>query len=395
MGSKVEGRAPRLMYIVTDWSAADWHLRGQLDAMRRRGFEVTLVASGPPDALHELGEREGVRVRGVPMEREIAPIKDLRALALLAREIASWRPDVVNASTPKGGLLGTIAARALGVPVRVYVLRGLRLETCAGPKRAILWGCEQITAACASDVVVVGRGLRARAAELGLSAGRRGVVLGGGSSNGVEIERFRPSELLLARAAARRRALGIPERARVIGFVGRMTRDKGIAELWQAFERLAADRPDVHLLLVGNFEAGDPVGASIRKACAAHERVHAPGFVADPESYYPLMDVFAFPSHREGLPNAPLQAAACGVPAVGFRATGTTDVVRDGETGALVEVGDAAALGRALASYLDDPERRRAHGERAAAWVGDAFGREAIWNELEALYQRRLEAQSA
>jgi glycosyltransferase involved in cell wall biosynthesis len=112
-----------------------------------------------------------------------------------------------------------------------------------------------------------------------------------------------------------------------------------------------------------------------------------PGFVPDAAPYYPLMDVLAFPSSREGFPNAPLEAAAAGVPTVGYRVTGTVDALVDGGTGRIVPAGDRAALADALAAYLDDPDLRRRHGRAARERAETHFRREIVWREWERFFR--------
>lgn len=386
---------PRLLYLVTHPMTARYLLRGQLRHLAGRGFEVALAAAPGPD-LDVALEQEGVAGFEVPMAREIAPARDLAALARLGRVIARFRPHLVCAGTPKAGLLGMLAARRARVPARLYAVRGLRLETARGARRRLLATAERTAAACAHRVVCVSASLRRRYLELGLAPEAKTAVLGDGSSNGVDVERFRPRsspdrpggdpETLRLR-----RELGLPEGAPVVGFVGRLSRDKGIADLLEAFDGPVSARfGAARLLLLGDFEDGDPLPAAVRERLTSHPRVVRAGFVPDAAPYYGLFDLLAFPSYREGFPNAPLEAAASGLPVVGYAATGTVDAVADGATGALVPLGDAEALGAAMVRYLADPGLRRGHGTAGRERVERKFSRQRVWQAWEDELRRLL-----
>jgi glycosyltransferase involved in cell wall biosynthesis len=362
-------------------------MQGQLAFLKSRGFDVIVVASSGP-RLDKVEEREGVRTLGIAMRRDIAPFYDMVSLVRLVGALRRLRPHVVIAGTTKAGLLGTIAGRLSGVPVIVYHLRGLRFETTSGAKRRILLATEHLASWCAHTVQVNGESLRRRYVEAGCVPAEKTWIPAHGTSNGVDVDRFTPDSATLAWARAERTRLGFPDDAVVVGFVGRFVRDKGIRELVQAFRRAAGDHPELRLLLVGDFDETDPVEPEVVRTLHDDSRIVITGFVPEPARHYAMMNIFAFPSHREGFPNAPLEAAAAGLPVVGFRATGTVDAVIDGETGILVDVGDENRLAEAIAVYVDEPERRARDGTSGQRRVRQLYRREVVWSALAEAYAR-------
>ena len=384
-------RRPRLLYITTHGKAALGLMRGQLAMLRDRGFDVTVVAS-PSWELDDVATREGVPTIAVPMNREITPLRDLVALHRLVRVIKRIRPDVVNAGTPKAGLLGMIASRIANVPARVYVLRGLRLETTSGLKRLLLKTTERIASACAHQVVCVSDSMRQVYVDQKLAPAWKCMIPGPGSSNGIDVSRFEQTDARLKSARDIRRKFGIPRDAPVIGFVGRLTRDKGIVELAEAFRSVLHSHPEARLLLVGEFETGDPVPPDTIDWLRASPDVSVAGFSKDPSDYYSVMNLLAFPSYREGFPNVPLEAAAASIPVVGFAATGTVDAVLDGQTGTLVPMGNVPALTAAISEYLSNDVLRFQHGQAGFLRASTEFPNEAIWEAMCGLYTSMLPA---
>jgi glycosyltransferase involved in cell wall biosynthesis len=358
-------RLPHRPHIVVGITSAQTCLvlSGRLRALREEGFRVTLVSS-PGALLTSTAAEEGVASIALPMRREMAPIADLLSLARLWWLLFRLKPDMTEFSTPKAGLLGSVAAMLCGVPARVYFLRGLKLESCTGWKRKILLAAERPASACSHVVLCNSDSLRNEALALGLAPESKLCLLGGGSSNGVDVERFSPG------SNNRREQLGFPPDAHVVGFVGRLTRDKGLPELVEAFDAILAAKPSAHLLLVGWFDAAED--ALCPKLCSRirnHPRIHLTGFVADTAPYYRAMDVMVLPTWREGFPNVVLEAAATGIPVVTTLCTGSRDAVVPEVTGLLIPPGYPVAIREAVLQLLHNPERRCRMGRAARAWV--------------------------
>jgi len=368
---------------VTPWAI----MRGQLGYLASHGFDVVLV-SAPGELLDATGAREGVRVRAVPMEREIHPRVDARSLVGLVKAYRAERPDISMVSTPKAGLIAGLAACITRVPRRIYMLRGLRLETVSGPKRWLLWLLEWISLHLAHNVIVVSPSLLARSRELHLLGRRRGTVLGRGASNGVDLKRFEPTPQRQVAARAMRADLGIPEDAFVFGFVGRLTVDKGIVELIDAFLELTHSVPKAWLLMVSdNSLSGLPTRT--RETLAAGSQIRFTGWLDDPALAYHAIECLVLPTHREGFPNVPLEAAAAAKPVITTTATGAVDSIHPGQSGILVEPRNVSSLCAAMRTLAENPSHARSMGLSGKKLAADHFANPIIWNQLKNHLSRR------
>ena len=324
--------------------------------MKRRGWSC-LVVTSPPQSAHERSLCKEYDAVFMPMTRAITPLNDARALAAWVRLLRKTRPDLVIGSTPKAALLSMIAARITGIPVRVFQVRGARWDGMAGMRGQLLRRLDRLTADCATDVIAVSDSLADLFVEKGATRNRP-LVIGAGSSKGVDVVRFH--------AASRP-----PDRPFTLGFIGRLAEDKGISDLLTVFERCRSEDPTTTLIVVGEIDDAQPITKStIRRL--GQDGVIWPGVVEDVVPWMQSIDVLVFPSSREGLPNVVIEAAACGVPTVAYRATGVVDSVDDGHTGILVRLGDVDALTASTIALMNDHLRSRM-SRKARACAVDRF----------------------
>jgi glycosyltransferase involved in cell wall biosynthesis len=363
-------------------------MTGQVGYMKSRGFEIVGLSS-PGALLTSFAEREGVPVHAVEMPRRITPWRDILAVLKLVLVLRRIRPQIVHAHTPKGGLLGMLSAWIVRTPVRIYHMRGLPFTTAAGWRRRLLMWSERISCGLAGQVLCVSSSVRQLAVDSRLCRPDKIAVLARGSGNGVDaIRKFNASNISPLLREETRRRCNLPPDALVLGFIGRIVRDKGIIELTVAWKELREEFPDLHLLLVGPHEPQDPIPAEIDRILHSDPRVHLLGEVSNTQPLYAVMDVLALPTYREGFPNVLLEAAGMQVPVVATRVPGCADAVQDGVTGMLVPPFEAARLAEAVRTYLHDGELRRRHGAAARDWVLQEFRPEGIW---QAVYEKYLE----
>ena len=366
-------------------------LQGQAQYFQNSGFDVTVLCPEKRSGEWKVARPDNVRVLEILMEREISPVRDIQSAWHLWGLLRTLRPAVTNVGTPKAGLLGGFAAWLTRVPCRFYTLHGLRFETTTGLRRKLLIFAERLACRFAHRVVCVSHSVREKALASGLVDRERAVVFGAGSCNGVDVSRFAPTQERIMRAAELRREFGIPVGAPVALFVGRLTWDKGIAELLEAFLQLENRAPQLRLLLVGSFEDGDPLPENVRKRLESHKRVILAGPINDPAPYYAMADLLILPSHREGLPTVILEGHAAGKPVIGASATGIVDVLVDGETGLLFPVGDVSALAEAIGRLIEDKALARKLALAGQEQVRRKFRQELIWAALRREYLKVLQ----
>jgi glycosyltransferase involved in cell wall biosynthesis len=362
-------------------------LRGQPGYAAANGVEVHVV-SPPGDQLDQFAAEERVQTHTIDITRSISPISDLAALWRLTLLFRRLRPDIVHSHTPKAGLLGMTAATAARVRGRIHHLRGLPTSTARGVLRFLLVWSDRLTCALAHRVICVSESLRNEALDGGICRASKMCVIGRGSGQGVDARhQFNPASFTKSESMARRSALGIPEGASVVGFVGRLTADKGLAELHQAWELLKRSHPTLQLLLVGSTDTRLPLANDLVARFAADARVHHVEWTANVAALYSLMDLVVLPTYREGFPNVVLEAGAMELPVVATDVTGCIDAVLPGETGLLVHPHDPHALACAIESYLASPVRRRAHGAAGRRRVLENFTPELVWEGILSEYR--------
>lgn len=337
---------------------------GILSDLRKKGYEVVAVSS--PDAdFDALREREGVRTIALPMERRMAPLKDLIALFRLFRIFIKEKPQMVHSMTPKAGLLCMIASWLARVPVRVHTFTGLVFPTAKGLTRRLLMTTDWLTCACATHIIPEGQGVLNDLKNNGITT-KPMKVLGYGNVMGVNMKRFSRRPEVMEKAALLQQ-----KNVFTFVFVGRIVGDKGINELVQAFTALLAQDCAVksRLVLVGRFEDKlDPISSETKQMIDSTPEIEAVGqqFDDDLLAWYAAADCFVFPSYREGFPNTVLEAGAFGLPSIVTDINGSREIIipyekdPQGATGLIVPSHDAEALQKAMAWMIaHDAERNR------------------------------------
>ena len=327
-------------------------------AAQARGHDVLGVSADGP--LLDDARAAGLRVVVVPMARSLSPLAQWRALRAMVRLLRVERPDLLHAHMPISGFVARLAARLTGVPRVAYTCHGFLFHQPGPlPRRALGFLVEWLGGRMTDTYLTVSTEEAADARRLGIH--RRATPAGNGRSPA----RFRPDP---AARACIRTTLGVPEDRVVVVIVSRLVRHKGHAELLAAMR----DVPGAELWVVGNRlpsdHGPDPSGLL---AAAPPGTVRLLGYRTDIPAVLAAADIFALPSHFEGLPMSVIEAMLTGLPVVATRIRGPREQVVDGETGLLVPPMQVPALADALRRLATDPALRARMGtagrERALA----------------------------
>lgn len=338
------------------------HLAARID---RRGIRSSILALGPDGPVRELARREGVEV-----ELLAADGMSLKALTHIRRALEHRSTTVLHAHD-LGPWLNAAAARMLRPSTRVMATFHEQ-RTPEGKKRTAANAAARVTDA------LVACGEKVKQDILGWApAGARVPVI----ANGVPLEEPTAEQREKARAE-----LKVPQRAVAIGYLGGLREIKGPDKLLQAFLDQFADRPGVHLYLVGT----GPMEDELRKAAAGHTNVHFTGLIINAARLLPGLDVYAQASLSEGRSLSMLEAMGAGLPTVAHDLVPVREIHQHGVTALLAPLGDRAALGSALQQLASDPGLRARLGAEARVRVRqhsiepmvDAY--EALYRELAA-----------
>ncbi len=373
--------SPKLIRITTIPLSLEKLLEGQLSFMSDH-FEVTAVAA-EKERLEKYGQDNGVCTFHVEMTREITPGKDLKALFELYQYFKKEKPAVVHTHTPKAGIVGMMAAKMAGVPVRLHTVAGMPLMETSGTKRKVLEQVERLTYRLATKVYPNSKGLKKIILDHNFSKPEKLKVLGEGSSNGIDTQYFNSENFSEEKKKEIKQSLGIPGKDMVFIFVGRLVRDKGINELVQSFRTLALEEGNITLLLVGPFEQElDPITEENLEEIKNHPKIITTGYQVDVRPYFAISDILAFPSYREGFPNVVMQAGAMELPSIVTDINGCNEIIREEINGLIIPAKDQQALFEAMKKLATNTDLRKQLAVNSRSIITEKYERQTFWKLL-------------
>jgi len=361
-------------------------IAGQLKYFKDLGYDTYLMAPNHQSVI-DYCNLEGCTLLAVDFEREISPLKDIKAFFQVLKHLIKVKPDIVNLGTPKVSLLGMIVSAIIGVKKRIYTCRGYRFEHEKGIKRKLLILNDKLVCSLSHHVICISNSVRQLGLNNAIFSDSKSIVINKGSSNGVNLDLFKRDKINQEEKEAFILKYNLKGKF-VFGFVGRVIDRKGVNELYAVFNELSKKYPEMVLLMIGPYEKSQLKDPEIQFNYENHTNIISLGKINQEEIpfYMTLMDVFVLPAWWEGFGNVLIQAAAVNVPVISTTGTGTVDAVEDGFNGVLIPVADELALKNAMLQLYSDKELREKYGNNGTKWVKN-FDRFLIWNEMDKIYK--------
>lgn len=349
------------------WGGQEIRILSEAEGMLRRGHRVTLLAPQEARIFREAAQH-GVPAIALPIGR-----KNLRGLLALRHWLRQHPCDVINTHSSTDSWLAALATRLM--PKAPPIVRTRHISALIPTNAASRWLYQSATA----HIATTGERLRQQLIEHNHFAPDSMTSV----PTGIDISRYAPGD----RADARMQ-LGLPPDVPIVGIVATLRSWKGHAYLLQAFAKL--EDTNALLLIVGDGPQRENLRQEIARL-GLSDRVLMPGNQRDVVPWLRAMDLFVLPSYaNEGVPQALMQAMACGLPVISTPIGSITEAVSDGRTGRIVPARDAAQLGQAIEGLLHDADQRRRIGEAARQAAEEKFGLDVMLDKMEAIFMAAL-----
>ncbi len=376
-GVDTKTRRKKICVVVTIAPTIKAFFIPQLKYLAQRGFDVTVVCS-KDNTLQEL---LGCNIRYIPIEipRGVSFLKTIRAMRDLLNLFRRERYDLVQYSTPNAAFCAAIAAKLSHIPVRNYHLMGFRYLGTSGKGRMILKMFEKISCFFSTSIECTSKSNLEMGIEEKIFPASKATVVWNGSTGGVDLKKFKFANREIWRKEIRD-DLGLTQEDFVFGFVGRITRDKGINEIFEAFFKISNPNNKSKLVLIGSKEGVNTLDAKLLQKAYICKNIIFHESVTDIEKYYAAIDVLLLPSYREGFGNVIIEAAAVGTPAIVSDIPGPIDAIKKGETAVTVPVKDSEKLSKKMNDCIKS--RIQFDSKKCETYVREHFDSELLCEKI-------------
>ncbi len=323
---------------------------------------------------------EYIHYHPISMKRGIS-LGGFKAAVEMYKLFKEEKFDLVQYSTPNAACYASFAAKLAGVKARLYCQWGIAYVGFYGLKRSVFKIMEKMICHNSTMIEPDSFGNLKFCRQEKIYTTEKSKVIWNGSASGVSFEKFDISRREKWFDEIRDKYC-IPKNAKVFIFIGRITRDKGVNELFEASQKILRKYNDAYLLMVGNVEKNDSISDELFGWAQNEPRVIFAGFTSEVEKYIAASDVYVLPSYREGFGSAVIEAEAMGVPVIVTNIPGPTDAMKEEVTGFLVKKGSVFELYNAMEKLYCSEELRSEMGKNAFEFALKGFEQKVLFEKI-------------
>lgn len=363
----------KICIVTTMWSSINNWIKPFLNEYAERGVDISIVCNMDAEYENNLTkEFPFVHTYPMPFPRGINIFGSIKSIRLLTKLFKKEKFDMVQYSTPNASMYASFAAKSAKIPVRLYCQWGMVYVTMSGIKRKIFKTIERMVCRFSTQIQPDSTGNLQFCRNEGLYDENKSLVIWNGSAKGLDLTAFDVSKKA-EYAKEVKEKYNIPENVPIIGFVGRLGKEKGCNELFTAFRTLKKSFPTLKLLFVGPIEKEDTIEPELLSYFRECDDIIKTGRVTNVEKYTSAMDVFVLPSYREGFGMSVIEASAMEVPVVVTKYPGPSSAMEEGVTGISVPIKDSNELIIAVTELLNNKEKSIAMGRAGRKFVEQNF----------------------
>lgn len=373
----------KILHVVNVSFVIPYFLGEQINYFDNKGYEIHIACS-PDKNIINYKKKWNFKFLALDISRQFSLFNDLKSLIKLIIYIKKNQIDIVVGHTPKGALLASISSYINQSKKRIYFRHGLMFETSYGIKRYFLIVIEKLTSSLVNQVVCVSNSVLKKSLEYKLSNPNKLRIINVGTCNGVDNEfKFNRVKLDKYKLDALRIKLNININTIIVGFIGRISKDKGIEVLVDAWIELINTQKynNIKLIICGPLDKRDPISKTTLKKIENEKSIIHLGEIQNTEYYYSIFNLFILPSFREGFPTVVLEASSMLLPIITTKSTGCIDSIIENETGIYTEI-NIDDISNKIQFYIQNPIIANKHGANGRIFIGKNFSQKIIWNYL-------------
>jgi glycosyltransferase involved in cell wall biosynthesis len=377
---------PKVAIIISSPMMVNFFLISQINHLCEK-FEITLITgiSDNDVALNEDKINKKINIIRINMQRKISLFFDIITFFRLVKIFKIYKFDIVHSISPKSGLLAQIAAFFFGIQIRVHTFTGQVWASKSGLWRYLLKLVDRLIVKVSSNILVDSYSQRSFLMSENVVNHDNSKVLLNGSISGINEERFTPSQ---SSYRFFREENGLRNDSKIILFLGRLTKDKGVVDLILAFQKIILNNNNCYLLLVGPDE--DNIVKKYVTSEQLNSKILCFEYTDKPEFFMQVSDLLCLPSLREGFGNVVLEAAMCKVPAVVSDIYGLKDVIEKDVTAFTFSPGNISKLTELLTELISNNHKINEMGDRAHKRAKYLFSTSSINESLVLFYNELL-----